>query len=229
MTARVCRSEPGRLARLRGFTLLELLVVLALLSVVMLAMGAALRAVAQSEVRVDDRLARADEFRVAVGFIRSTMGRVSGQKVQAPAEAGASPFLFAAGPDAVAWVGVMPARYGAGGRSFFRLGMEPVGGDAALVLRFMPWEDVNTFPDWSQAQAKVLVANVTAFSVRYEDDRDVPPAWLPEWPHADRMPARLSVSIQTAHGDWPSLVVALRQFPSSSSSGDGFVIGGTPR
>ena len=30
MTARVCRSEPGRLARLRGFTLLELLVVLAL-------------------------------------------------------------------------------------------------------------------------------------------------------------------------------------------------------
>ena len=123
----------------------------------------------------------------------------------------------------------MTARYGAGGRSFFRLGVEPVGGAAALVLRFMPWEDVNTFPDWSQAQAKVLVGNVTAFSVRYEDDREVPAAWLPEWPHADRMPARLSVSIQTAHGDWPNLVVALRQFTSSSSSGDGFVIGGTPR
>lgn len=220
------QSEPGRLARLHGFTLLELLVVLALLSIVMLAMGAALRAVAQSEVRVDDRLARADEFRVAVGFIRSTMGRVSGQKVQAPAEAGASPFLFTASPDAVAWVGVMPARYGAGGRSFFRLGLESEGGDSALVLRFTPWEDVNTFPDWSQARAKVLVANATSFSVRYEDDRETPPVWLPEWPHADRMPRRLSLSIQTAHGDWPSLVVALRPF-LSASDGEEFVIGGS--
>ena len=72
----------------------------------------------------------------------------------------------------------------------------------------------------------MLVANATAFSVRYEDDRETPPAWLPEWPHADRMPGRLSLSIQTAHGDWPSLVVALRQFPTLSNSGDGFVIGG---
>ena len=63
--------------RLRGFTLLELLVVMGLLSAVMLALGAALRTIAQSEDRVDHRLGQADELRVASAFMRTTLGRVS--------------------------------------------------------------------------------------------------------------------------------------------------------
>ena len=112
-----------RRSRAHGFTLLELLVVMALLSVVMLALGSALRTIAQSEERIDRRLVRADEFRVASAFIRTTLERVSARKVVAPATPGGSPLLFAAASDAVAWVGIMPARYGAGGRHFCRLGV----------------------------------------------------------------------------------------------------------
>ena len=88
--------------RMRGFTLLELLVVMGLLSAVMLALGAALRTIAQSEDRVDRRLAQADELRVASAFIRTTLGRVSARKVVLAATSGASPLLFAAAPDALA-------------------------------------------------------------------------------------------------------------------------------
>ena len=102
--------------RLRGFTLLELLVVMGLLSAVMLALGAALRTIAQSEDRVDRRLAQADELRVASAFMRTTLGRVSARKMAPAPASGASPVLFAAAPEALAWVGVMPARYGQGGR-----------------------------------------------------------------------------------------------------------------
>ena len=59
-----------------GFTLIEVLVVISLLSLLMLAMGSALRTTAQTEERVDQRLQRTDEIRVASGFLRSVLGRV---------------------------------------------------------------------------------------------------------------------------------------------------------
>ena len=45
--------------RMSGFTLVEILVVMTLMSVVMLALGAAMRTIAQTEERVDQRLQRA--------------------------------------------------------------------------------------------------------------------------------------------------------------------------
>lgn len=207
-----------RRSRVGGFTLLELLVVMALLSVVMLALGSALRTIAQSEERIDRRLVRADEFRVASAFIRTTLERISARKVAAPATTEGSPLLFAAAPDAVAWVGIMPARYGAGGRHFFRLGVESVNGEAALVLRFAPWVDSPTFPDWSQAESLVLVTRVTSLSIRYEDARVVPSVWGAEWLHKDVLPARIDLVIDTDVGAWPNLVVAMRAFAEVTQS-----------
>ena len=49
------------------------LVVMTLLSLVVLALGSALRTTAQTEERVDQRLARNDEIRVVTGFLQSAM------------------------------------------------------------------------------------------------------------------------------------------------------------
>ena len=77
----ICASH-GPIARTQqqGFTLVELLVVMTLLSLVMLAMGSALRTTAQTEERIDQRLQRADEMRVANGFLREILGRLSARK-----------------------------------------------------------------------------------------------------------------------------------------------------
>ena len=223
---RLSCSSNSQLSRMGGFTLVELLVTMALLSLLMLGMASALRTMAQTEERVDARLADADEFRVATGFLRSIVGRISARKNPAPMTQGASPYMFAGAPTTLSWVGIMPARYGAGGRHFFRLGVEPVNGEAALVLRFLPWVDSPTFPDWSQAEARVLVTSVTALSIRYEDAREVPSVWGPEWPFRDRLPQRLELTLQTTTGFWPSLVIPLRVPPVEGDSG-GFVIGGS--
>ena len=77
-----------------GFTLVEVLVVISLLSLVMLAMVSALRTTAQTEERVDLRLQRADEMRVATDFLRSILGRISARKVPEPIALGGSQFVF---------------------------------------------------------------------------------------------------------------------------------------
>lgn len=212
-------------SRVRGFTLVELLVTMALLSLLMLGMASALRTMAQTEERVDARLADADEFRVATGFLRVILGRISAQKNTLSLRAGSSPYLFEGLPNAMSWIGIMPARYGAGGRNFFHLSMESVQGEAALVVRFVPWKDSATFPDWAQTQSQVLVRGVTAFAFAYEDAHQEPPVWVSSWGRIDSVPERVRLELQTASGQWPVWIVAMRRLPASDRSSSRFSAG----
>lgn len=209
MTGKIKTSWAGS----SGFTLVEVLVVMSLLSVVMLALGSALRTVAQTEERIDKRLGRADEMRVAVAFMRSTLSRISARKVPKAPPVGTGP-LFAGASNSVAWVGVMPARYGAGGRYFFRLAVESDENRSALVIRFMPWVDAPVFPDWSGAQSRVLVQGITQVAMSYTDSQaDIPSAST--WSAADRLPDLVQIDIQTTAGPWPSLNLPMRALPTS--------------
>lgn len=210
-----------------GFTLVEILVVLALLSTVMLALGSALRTMAQTEQRVDERLARADEMRVATGFLKTVLGRVSLRRIAPPGPPGSPMHLFAAAPDSVAWVGIMPARHGVGGRHYFRLAVEPVDGRPSLVLRFAPVTERPDFPDWASAEARALVHDVSALALRYEDAAVQPAVWSAQWAPLERMPARVALQLTARGTVWPEMVIALRPLPSSEAGIGGFVIGGT--
>lgn len=203
----------------RGFTLIELLVVMTMISLIALAMAGAMRTMAQTEARVDERLLRADDFRVASNFIQSTLGRVSMRRVEPPPPLGANLFVFSAQEAALSWVGVMPARHGAGGRSVFRLAVEGTAGAQDLVIRFAPLDDAVVFPDWAGAQARVLASNVTEFSVAYQDARQSPAQWLSQWTVVDRLPSRVKLTVQTTTGGWPDLVVALRVLPATARGG----------
>jgi general secretion pathway protein J len=208
----------------RGFTLVEILVAVSLLSVVMLGLGSALRTMAQAEQKIDARLARADEMRMASAFMRSTLARVSLRRVSPPPP-GRPSALFAAAPEGVAWVGVMPARFGAGGRYFFRLAQEPLEEGAGLVLRFQRWSDAAVFPDWAQAESRVLVRDVLRVQMRFLDADAEPPAWLEGWTAIDRVPDRVLVQIDTTHGPWPPLFLPMRPLPASDPSSGGAVFG----
>jgi general secretion pathway protein J len=196
-------------ARARGFTLLELLVVLALLSLVMLGMGSALRSMAQVEQRMDVRLARFDEMRVATDFLRTVLSRVSARK-GAPSDAGPGAHYFSGSAHEVWWLGVMPARHGVGGMHHFRLGLEPAG----LVLRYQAWRG-ETKPDWGRAESLLLVAGATQLAMRFEDARDEPSRWVDEWAAFDAMPERVALSVATPSGPWPVVVVHMRRLPGT--------------
>ncbi len=213
------RSPTGRLRAALGFTLLELLVVMAMISLIALAMAGAMRTMAQTEARVDQRLLRNDDLRVAAGFIRACLGRVALRKLDPPPPVGENIYMFKAEPQSLTWVGVMPARHGAGGRHVFRLAREDVDGRGALVIRFLPLPETAAIPDWTGAESRVLLHGVTGFSIAYQDGRQSPAEWLGQWPVADRLPARAKLSVETADGGWPDLVVPLRALPTGSRSG----------
>ena len=216
----------ARRVYMRGFTLVEVLVAITLMALVMVALGAALRGMVQTDNRVSDRLMRVDDFRTGTGFLKTIAGRVWAQRAMAVQGQGQTTFFFQGAPAVMTWVGVMPPRYGAGGRYFFRLAAEPSDGRSALVIRFIPWSDVPGFPDWSKADARVLAADLTDFSIAYEDDQTEPRQWGPAWPFVDRLPGRINIRVTTPLSSWPDLVLPLRQF-GGRTLGGGAVVGGS--
>lgn len=218
----------------QGFTLVEMLVAVSLLAVIMVALGSSLRTIAQTEVRVDQRLDRIDEMRVAVGLLRQTVGRVSGRRTPAADAKGGQVVQFRASEATMEWVGIMPARPGVGGRYFFRLAVENSTTGADLVLRFVPWSADAVGTDWKRGDSRVLVRHVAQFRVEAEGRppagvpvAEWPRGWVAGWPIADQLPERVRLQITDRDGAWPTTVVNIHPLMQGAGSGGGFALGGS--
>jgi general secretion pathway protein J len=230
----VISIEARPCSRQGGFTLLELLVVMSLLSIIMVGLVSALRTMAQTESKIDQRLQRLDEIRVARSFLQQTLGRVSTLKIDAPDATGKSIIPFIASADSLSWVGIMPARPNVGGRHFFRLAIEDTGAGGALVLRFLPWNPDFFFPDWSAAESRVLVPGITQMKVQAQGlpaqgqnpAQTWPTGWQSGWPITDAIPERVRLSLVDAQGDWPEWTIPLRALTQSDGSFSNVTVGG---
>lgn len=213
----------------KGFTLVEMLVVISLLSLIALGMGSALRATAQTGERVDRKLLDADELRVSSAFLRSVVGRIYAYRVNAPTAVGQPPYFFEGRSDALVWVGIMPARHGVGGRYFFRLSLGELNGVSGLLLQFLPWDSALGQPDWTQAEGRVLVPNATGLQLHYTNTVIDQPRWSGNWDAPDALPDRVMISLRTATGSLPDLVIPMRATPSGmagAASGEAVFGGG---
>ncbi|MBS0415720.1 MAG: prepilin-type N-terminal cleavage/methylation domain-containing protein [Proteobacteria bacterium] len=226
------RRAPG------GFTLVEVLIALTLLALLMLVLTSALSSMGQVESRVEQRIEAADDYRLSTALLDDALGRVSARRFASgrvddgPAQI---PF-FQAGPDALAWIGVMPARFGLGGRHYLRLALERGAAGGQLVLRYAPWDGAPTYDAWGQAQAQVLAAPVGALSLRYMDPASG--RWSPVWPPpgvaakdlpVTGLPTAVEISVDGPAPAWPPLIVALRPTYDSDPSATIGAFGGGRR
>ncbi|MDR2153680.1 MAG: prepilin-type N-terminal cleavage/methylation domain-containing protein [Burkholderiaceae bacterium] len=212
----VCATRGAR--RLHGFTLIEVLIALSLLSLLMLVLTGAMRSMGQTEERVDARIQAADDYRAAVDLLQRVLGRVSARRFRSVNADGPSemPF-FEAGPNSLAWIGVMPARFGTGGRHYLRLAVEPgADGSGQLVLRYAPWSGEPGFANWGQAGVQVLAAPVSALALHYKEPASG--QWTPVWPPPGLpfnelpqtlLPSAVALQIDSPGFIWPPLIAAV--------------------
>ncbi len=213
-----------KLDRRAGFTLVEMLVALALLSLLALGMASALSSMGQTQERVDQRSRSADEFQATTAFVQGILSLLSDRRM-ALQQQGASPFLFLGQRHAIEWLGIMPARHGMGGRYYFRLSIESAAGGQALVLRYQPWQAKAELPNWSEAQFRVLAPDVVGFEIAY-GGADMPPTqWSEQWASAEALPVRVRLDVVARDGAWPLWIVATRKLSAGGGSAGGYVTG----
>lgn len=213
--------SPAFKERQRGFTLLEVVVALSLLSLLLLTMTAAFRGLAQTSARLERNTLASEDMRVVSALLQRTVGMAAAHP-DARAADGSLKIRFDGGPDALTWLAPLPAREGVGGLTHLDLRSEQVAGTTALVLRIAPYSNfdphtvpaglfqagaITAEPAWSSLPPRPLIEALTGLEIRYrglgESD------WQTHWRETDTLPGHVKFSLQTDGRDWPPLVIAL--------------------
>lgn len=195
--------------RPKGFTLVEMLVAVGVLSLVTLVLGRSMAGLSRTADRVDAKASAADELRVAVHFLREALARTIPSRHGGPDR---KPVFEGKGLE-VTWTAVMPVRFGLAGRKAFRLGLETqADGSALMVLRIanMDLAPGGSGIDWQHAESRVLASDVRALSLEYGDG-DAEDSWASEWVSRVGLPSRLRLQVALKGREWPQIVLPIRQ------------------
>lgn len=192
----------------RGFSLLEVLIALSLLSLITMTTTAALRSFGNTKVAVTEITNRNDEMRVVSSFLRNALGSalpVRKETASTPSfdNVAESPALFWGGASEVIWVAPLVAGADLGGAFVFQL--EYSGG--SLNLRWYPYSAAGMSFHWEDLTPRVLLEDVEAFTVGYLAGYG--DTWLDVWPESPANPVAVRLNIKSRGKFWPELIVRL--------------------
>lgn len=194
----------SRAGRTAGFTLVEVVIALSLVSVIMLGLITAFVTFGNTAARLDRRAIASDDVRLVYGFLRASLASASPRPYLREHD-GANVSAFVGGDASLAWLGLMPARHGVGGLYHMRLDLERDDGASRLVLRYRPFRADEPEPDWSDAAEHLLLDEVSALVVAYR--RVGSEEWHAGWHDEQVLPGHVRIGVSLGGSQWPALVV----------------------
>lgn len=196
----------------RGFTLIEVLLAMALLAIGLALGFATLRAATATVERGEAIAARTDRMRAVEGFLRRRLAAARPIVFARDDEAGTA-LRFVGEADRIRFVADLPDYLGRGGPHLHDIAVAGEGADAALAVSFAMVLAGETIEEEAARPPEVLVEGLSGLRIRYrgtEEDGSI--AWFDTWDAHDRLPLQVSITIESADGGaWPPMVVALPQ------------------
>lgn len=189
--------------RRSGFTLIEMVVALAVLSLVMLATVTGLRTLATTQGSLERVTMRNDEIRSISAFLRDALElAVVGDDTGGLSlgGGGADLTVFEASPGSLVWTTVMRFGENAGGRYVVRVARE----GSNLVMRWQQGDAGGTLRDWNNVPSRTLISDVQRFEVAYR--RQPGGDWQERWDDAG-VPRWVRLRVQAAERYWPDIVM----------------------
>jgi len=191
-----------------GFSLVEVVVALSILSLVLLATVTGLRTLANTQVTVERMTERVDEVRTVSSFLRDTIesaaigsGNAGGLSMGGSSRQSA---YFELTPDALVWKSTILIGENFGGSYLLRLARE----EDLLVLRWQEPPITGQPRGWGEAQMRTLVDELEEFEISWRKDyRD---DWQREWRRGDEA-GWVRLQVRAAGRYWPELIMQVPQ------------------
>ena len=195
--------------RQRGFTLLEVMIALVILSMIMVATIAALRGFGNTKVAVTLITNRLDEVRVVSGFLRNSLGsamplRLGETGTPAFGRPEPSASYFQGSSSEVVWVAPLIAGADLGGAFVMQLNYI----DERVELSWHPYRPSLEARNWTEVEPRVLLEDVEEFTIAYLGNYGG--EWLEEWSESPANPVAVRLNIKSRNKYWPELVVRLQ-------------------
>lgn len=218
----------------RGFTLLELLIALALIGLMVVLLFGALRFSSKAWTSTEERAERDTGIRLVYQYLADRMEQA--RPITAYVEhQGDEVFFFIGQHSAVEFVSPMPAHLGSGGLYIIRLQERGNGGSKQLLLSrwlFHPevLEGASRLPEWrplgnglnagdkedpamrAYYSETPLVDDLMEVKISYfgvSDPQDESGDWWDAWEDKNYLPWLVKIQIQDSKGVWPEMIFEL--------------------
>lgn len=187
-----------------GFTLLEVVIALSILSLIMLATLTGFRTLANTQVSLEGVTQRVDEVRAVSSFLRESIGSAAVDTSDlgglSLGGSGGGEAYFALDEDGMVWRSTLVIGERFGGSYFLRLARE----DDLLVLRWQEPGRSGLPDDWNQTPMRALTDRVQVFDIFWREDYQDP--WKREWDPGDKA-TWVKIDLKTRNRFWPELIV----------------------
>ncbi len=190
----------------RGFTLMEVMIALVLISLVMAMLFAGLRSVARSWDAAEARTSDGSQIRAVEEFLRAKLRQ--SWSVQVRHDRGAFS-AFSGDSEQLRFVAPMMNQLGPPGLYLVEIRLEK----DVLSLRLAPYDHEVGEDALDESESYPLIEGVNKFEVGYYGalDRTQDPEWVEEWQEQPNPPLMVRIAVQRHGVNWPELVVALPQ------------------
>ena len=199
----------GRADRSRGFTLVELLVSLAVLALIALTMTAALRFVVRAVASTDQRREALEELTLGLSLLRGELQRAEPLMRTVGRQ---SYVMFEGGPDRLRFVHVEPPYLAGSPYTAYEYSITPDAGAWRVDVRRAAIDpDAPDLAIVETADPRTVLRLTRAVQFTYWGSRRSrdPPRWYEEWPTGTVLPQAVRLAAAEAPG-WPELVAQLR-------------------
>lgn len=217
-----------------GFTLIEVLIAMTLLSFMVVLLFSSLRICAKSWEQGENKIAEVNEVAVVYNFFQKHLASatplwndfIAGGEVDTAnqPETGAATdngsdtesmnktFSFQGTKNALQFVSVFPASAGRAGMQLFSIEQLQEDNEQVLKVTLTPFFPLAKGEEWNQEEV-VLLRHVSDFELSYFGavDNTDKYEWQDEWLKKDVHPQLVKINISTTDGVfWPEMIIALK-------------------
>jgi len=187
-----------------GFTLLEVLLAMALLSIIMVLLFAALATSAKSWNLGEHKIVQVNEKALAYGFFKHYLAAAR------PLVSGASSSIaFQGDGQSLEFVANGPLSAGFNGLQTFNLSQRSSDEGGEIIVTLKPYPLAGEDSGEADIEEQVLLSQVDTFKIEYFD-RDEG-GWVGQWSEREVLPALVKISIGLLdQSDWPPMIIAMK-------------------
>ena len=209
---KTCRLEPvTRTLHRRGFTLIEVLIAMTLLSMMVVLLFSSLKICADSWEKGESKITDVNEVAVVYNFFQRHLSIAKPLWNDLSSEEEKA-FSFQGKAQSLQFISAFPASAGRSGLQLFSLGLQEEDNEQVIKVTIKPYFPVAEGEEWHKEEV-TLIKHVSYFTLAYfgSDDGVSEGSWEEEWLNKEVLPQLVKINIELENGIfWPEMIIDLK-------------------